>query len=104
MKIRPQVRRSPRGVTFVQVVVVVTLLAMGVAGMTYALYGELSELFGKADETMAGGGDDTAASMKTQNSNDTGTSAEADPNAMKRSIQQGAKLNTDATAKAKGTP
>lgn len=97
-------RRFSRGMTLVQVVVVVTLLAMGVAGMTYVLYGELGELFGKADNTLAGGGEDNAANMKTMENNDQGTSAEADPNAMKRSVEQGAQMNTAATVKAKGQP
>jgi hypothetical protein len=104
MKIdRPLARRLTRGATFVQVVVVVSLLAIAVGGITYALYGELSELFGKADTTLAGGGEANAASMKTQN-NDTGYSADVDPNALQRSMQQGAQSNTAAAVKAKGTP
>jgi hypothetical protein len=99
---RPMARRSPRGVTLVQVVVVVGLIAMAVGGMTYAFFGQLSPLFGTADETLAGAEKNKAANQASQD-NVSGRSA-SDPNAMRNSMQQQSQQNTNAAAKAKGTP
>jgi hypothetical protein len=95
-------RRSPRGVTLVQVVLVVCLIAMAVGGMTYALYGQLGPLFGTADTTLAGN-EKTSAADKQQNQV-MGKPASADPNALQNSMQQNANQNTAAAAKATGTP
>jgi hypothetical protein len=99
---RPMARRSPRGVTLVQVVVVVTLIAMAVGGMTYAFFGQLSPLFGKADETLAGAQKNQSADKGTQDQ--VSGHPGSDPNAMRTSMQQQSQQNTAATAKAKGTP
>ncbi|HVE86109.1 MAG TPA: hypothetical protein VND93_24805 [Myxococcales bacterium] len=96
-------RRSPRGATLVQVVVVVSLIAMCVAGATWALYGQLGPAFGKADDTLAG-------SPKAEAENKQGdflsghAGGEADPNAFQKSMEQSSQQNTQAAAKAKGTP
>ena len=99
---RPMARRSPRGATLVQVVVVVALIAMAVGGMTYAFFGQLSPLFGTADETLAGALENKANDQGTQDQV-SGHSA-SDPNAMRNSMQQQSQQNTQAAAKAKGTP
>jgi hypothetical protein len=100
---RPMARRSPRGVTLVQVVIVVSLLAMAVAGMTWALQGELGSLFGEADNTLNGTQKTEAADDQTQRPV-TGRSGEHDPNAFQHSMEQSAQESTQAAAKAKGTP
>ena len=100
---RSMARRISRGVTLVQVVVVVSLVSILVAGMTMALYGQLGPLFGEADNTLSGVQKDPAANDNTQNQI-TGHSADADPNAIGNSLQQNARDNTKAAAKAKGTP
>jgi hypothetical protein len=99
---RPMARRSPRGVTLVQVVVVVGLVSLAVGGMTYAFFGQLSPLFGTADETLAGTEKNQAHDQGTQDQV-SGHSA-TDPNAMRNSMQQQSQQNTNAAAKAKGTP
>ncbi len=100
---RPMARRSPRGATLVQVVVVVSLVAILVAGMSMALSKEIGELFGAADNTLAGGKQNDAASNNLQNQI-TGHAGDADPNAIGNSLQQNAQQNTKAAARAKGTP
>jgi Flp pilus assembly pilin Flp len=99
---RPMARRSPRGVTLVQVVVIVALIAMAVGGMTYAFFGQLSPIFGDADKNLAGAEKNQAANSMQQNQV-TGHAA-SDPNAMQNSMQQNAQQNTNAAAKASGVP
>lgn len=99
---RPMARRSPRGVTLVQVVVVVALIAMAVGGMTYAFFGQLSPLFGTADETLAGAAKNQ--SNDTMQQNQVSGHSGSDPNAMQNSMQQQSQQNTAAAAKSKGTP
>ena len=105
---RPMARRSPRstraarGATFVQVVVVCTLLAIAIGGMTYAFFGQLSPLFGQTDKNLAGSVENKASNEMSQDSV-TGHSA-SDPNAMSNSMQQQSTQNSQAAAKAKGTP
>jgi len=99
---RPMARRSPRGVTLVQVVVVVALIAMAVGGMTYAFFGQLGPLFGNADKNLAGAEKNEAANAMQQDQV-TGHAA-SDENAMQNSMQQNSQQNTQAAAKAKGTP
>ena len=94
--------RFPRGVTLVQVVVVVGLIVMAVGGMTYAFFGQLSPLFGTADKNLTGA-EKQKAQDSMQQTQVTGHSAN-DPNAMNKSMQQSAQQNTEAAAKAKGTP
>jgi hypothetical protein len=98
---RPMARRSPRGVTLIQVVIVVALIVMAVGGMTYAFFGQLAPLFGTADETLAGAPKNQAHDQGTQ---DQVSGHSADPNAMQNSMQQQSQQNTNAAAKAKGTP
>ena len=100
---RPMARRSPRGVTLVQVVIVVSLIAMAVAGMTWALQGQLGPLFGEADDTLAGSPKAEAKDDNTQRPV-TGRPGEHDPNAFQHSMEQSATESTQAAAKAKGTP
>lgn len=100
---RPMAQRSHRGATLVQVVVTASVVALLVAGMSMALSGQLGTLFGEADNTLSGGKQDSAAQNNTQNQT-TGHSGDADPNAIGNSLQQNARQNTQAAAKAKGTP
>jgi len=103
MIFRPMARRRPRGVTLVQVVIVVSLLALAVAGMTWALQGQLGTLFGEADNTLSGAPKTEAHDDNTQKPI-TGRPGEHDPNAFQHSMEQSATESTQAAAKAKGTP
>jgi hypothetical protein len=100
---RPMARRSPRGVTLVQVVVVVALISLAIGGMTYAFFGELNPLFGTADQTLTGT-DKHQAEDHASHDQVTGRPATSDPNAMRNSMTQQATQNSQAAAKAKGTP
>jgi hypothetical protein len=87
----------------VQVVIVATLLVMAVAAATWVLYGQLGALFGTADTTLSGSSKTNAANDNNQ-SEPSGHSGGSDPNAIGNSLQQSTQQNTNAAAKAKGTP